>query len=142
MLSGLHQSGTANRKKLAEAARLWARGDFAGNDEIDVAEVDSAFASFGLFAEMGKTVERLQFYLWPENKDAWMLFMSCGTQWRVSMGGREGFDYPGVKVVMEMSNIHPRKRSQRFREVQVMESAALQEWAKTENNKQKKTGKH
>lgn len=69
------------------------------------------------------------FYLWPENVPAWQLFMACGTQWRTGMAGREGLDYGGLQVVMQMQGVSPRRQSQRFAEVQVMELAALKAWA-------------
>ena len=55
--------------------------------------------------------------------------MACSSQWRTSMAGREGLDYPGVQIVIDQQRIRPRYRRQRFRELQVMESAALQAWA-------------
>lgn len=80
-------------------------------------------------AEVPLLAEAEVFYLWPENVPAWQLFQRCGTQWRTSMAGREGLDYAGVRVVMDLGTIRPRQRRQRFAEVQVMESAALKAWS-------------
>lgn len=94
-----------------------------------VAVVDTALAVFGLMAEKPVLRQAEVFYLWPENLPAWQLFMACGTQWRAGGAGREGLDYGGVRVVMQMQRVRPRRQSQRFAEVQVMESAALKAWA-------------
>lgn len=91
---------------------------------------------FGLVAEAPVLPAAEPFYLWPENEPAWALFHACATQWRSGMAGREGLDYEGVRIVMAYRRIRPRQRRQRFREVQVMEAIALQEWGRAqEENK-------
>lgn len=81
---------------------------------------------FGLVAESPPVVTQEVFYLWPENLAVWQLFMDCDTQWRSGMNGREGLDYSGVRVVMEMHGV--RKQRPCFLALQKMERTALQAW--------------
>lgn len=68
------------------------------------------------------------FYLWPENVPAWSLFQACGTQWRQSMEGATGLDYPGCEVVMRRRRIPQRDRDRMFCLLQAMERGALKGW--------------
>lgn len=93
------------------------------------AEVNEALAFFGLVAE-GPVLPRLEpFYLWPENLEAWDLFMAVQTQWRGSGMAREGLDYAGVDIVMGQRRKWRLHRRRRLAEVQVMERACLTVWA-------------
>ena len=114
---------------------MWARGDFCSDADAAQAvhAVDEALAVWGLVAETPMVSPVDLFYLWPENVPAWQLFQRCATQWRSGMAGREGLDYVGVQVVMDMGPIRLRQRRQRFAEVQVMESAALQAWSEMQD---------
>lgn len=54
-----------------------------------------------------------------------MTFCQCSTQWRYgAMGGAIGLDYPGVKVVLELT-VKRREWREVFEGLQVMERAAL-----------------
>ena len=86
-------------------------------------------AAYGLRLEDSAQTEDSAFYLWPENLPAWQLFHACTTQWRTSMAGREGLDYSGVQVVLAEHHVPRRQRRQRFCEIQLMETVALQVWA-------------
>jgi hypothetical protein len=113
-----------------EAARLWARGELTNEhtDDQSAAEVDEAMAAFGLVREGDVVPKRAPFYLWPDNLEAWALFIACNGEWR---GGqhREGLDKPGVEIVMrDICDIPPRRRRQRMRDIHLMEGAALKAW--------------
>lgn len=61
--------------------------------------------------------------------DAWpsvMLFRDMGTQWRVGPGGIIGLDYKALDAVMQFRGITGGEISQRFDDIQVMESAAIE----------------
>ena len=69
------------------------------------------------------------FYLWPEHVRAYVLWAGVQTQWRVGFGGPTGLDYAGVRASPAFRAL-PRRRAERtFVEVQIMERAALAEWA-------------
>lgn len=98
-------------------------------------ETASALAAFGLVAVDERGAElaprRPVFWLWPEHQAALDLFLACGTQWRVGMGGATGLDYAGVHALMQLRHhIRPRQRRSLFAELQVMERATLAEWAR------------
>ncbi len=65
----------------------------------------------------------------PENWPAVDLFLACSSQWRFAgqAGVRTGLDYSAVRVVM--SELRVKRSPQLFRDVQLMESAALSAWA-------------
>lgn len=116
-----------------EAARHWARGELTSEEEDaqDVGELDAAAAAFGLVLEGPVLPTVPEFYLWPENAEAWYVFMSCGPAWRSNMAGREGLDDACVDtVIADVCRVRFRKRRQRKREVYIMAAAALHEWAK------------
>ncbi len=71
-----------------------------------------------------------EFWLWPENVDAWTLFLRCSTQWRGNGMRREGLDYQGVEIVMQRTGVRRRLRQQRFSEIQAMETACLEVWSR------------
>lgn len=142
MLAGLSDAGGRHRKKLEEAARALARGDLTTEqqDAEDQASfedaqtsLDEQFAALGLvpdapvLPEKPKKLEEL--YIWPDNLPGWELFLSVQTQWRGGMQ-REGLDYPGVHLVIGQRRVWRAHRRQRFAEIQIMERACLDEWAK------------
>jgi hypothetical protein len=69
------------------------------------------------------------FALWPENVEAWSLFMECQTKWRSSFAGRTGLDDAGVDRVLWRMRVRPKNRRRRIEEIALMERAALAEWA-------------
>ena len=146
-LPGLHARPGSAGKKLAEAARLWARGEL--QDEHEQArqqdearsEVDAALAAFGRYMQEDDTGGARApagkvFYLWPENERAWNFFLCCSTQWHwantistgISIPHRTGLDYGFVELLMERQHIRRGKRARMFRQVQAMEYGALKGW--------------
>jgi hypothetical protein len=134
------------RKKLDEVARYWAGGDLISEEEHarQLAHLEEQFRLSGIVPDrpLDEIEPVLEVYLWPQNVQAWDLFMRVQTQWKVRVeaagGGmgyriesrRTGLDYEGVEIVMRRMRIPPRRRDERFCDVQVMEFAALEEWAK------------
>lgn len=110
-----------------DAARLMARGELRGREEVeaDAADVDEALAAFGLVAEEPVIVESGVFYLWPECLDALNLFNAVQTQWKVGPMGPVGLDYPGVRASPAFNRLPPDRREEVFEEVCVMECAYL-----------------
>jgi hypothetical protein len=125
-----------------EAARLWAGGQFTTEEDAPAAqgkaELDEDAAVFGIriVGPVAPPRDELHiFHLWPENMLAWEVFLACGSQWRVSMDGREGLDYPGVEIVLQAFHLRPRRRQEVRRHLRVMEFACLDEWASQRRNK-------
>ena len=61
--------------------------------------------------------------------DAWPsvgLFRDMNTQWRVGPGGIVGLDYQALDAVMKFRGITGEEMSQRFDDIQIMESAAIE----------------
>ena len=68
------------------------------------------------------------FFVWPENWDALIVFLASDTQWRYAPNGNPtGLDYTGVQVVMQMQVIDDMTTT--FEGVQIMESEVLRVWA-------------
>ena len=68
------------------------------------------------------------FHLWPEHAEPFSLFMQLQSQWHVGMAGRTGLDYPGVEVHLR-HHVARKQRRERFRQLQLLERAALDAWA-------------
>lgn len=130
MLAGVPEAGAGGGKKLEEAARLWARGEFAQerDQQQDRAEINEALDFFGLQAEGDVVPQAPVFWLWPENAEPWGLFMQVQTEWRGTQS-REGLDKAGVERILRAQRVRPKHRRQRFEQIRVMERAALDEWA-------------
>lgn len=62
--------------------------------------------------------------VWPENEDAFHVFSSAMTQWRIGMGGPTGLDYAALPVIMDFAGI-TQDRSEIFTAIRIMESEAL-----------------
>jgi hypothetical protein len=132
LLRRVSQGNRRHRKKLSEAARLHACGQllFEWSDEPAGAEVvNEALAAFGLCAEADLVIDE-EFWLWPENVDTFMFWLSIQTQWNRSECQPCGLNYPAVQVAMEMRGVRKRDRAEMFLNVQAMEGACLSEWAK------------
>ncbi|WP_157991424.1 DUF1799 domain-containing protein [Caldimonas tepidiphila] len=71
------------------------------------------------------------FHLWPENVEPWRLWGEVQTQWRRAGLDRApvGLDYAGVLAWLQGRGIRGRRLRRRMQELQVMERAALEEWA-------------
>lgn len=127
-------------KKLAEAARLLARGELTSTDhdappEDSDDQAASALAAFGLVAvdprgrELGHG--RPIFHLWPEHQAAFDLFLLCSTQWRHGAMGATGLDYAGIEALIRLRRLaRPRHVPRLFAELQVLERATLAEWSR------------
>lgn len=135
MLGCVPRAGRRHRKKLEEAAQHFARGDIKNEEEHAQQEaeaedsLDEQFAALGIQPDAPVDVAEplATFYLWPENLEAWRLFMAVQTQWRGGMS-REGLDYAGVHRVIDQRRAWRLRRRRRFAEVMLMERACLQEW--------------
>lgn len=64
--------------------------------------------------------------IWPETFQAYELFNSLATQWRIGMGGATGLDYTAVAMTMRLSGIPRAQWTDLFADVRVMEQAALE----------------
>lgn len=66
------------------------------------------------------------FELWPENKEAFEVFLMCSTQWRlIPMGGMQGLDYPAVESVLNL--LGAENKPQLFKDIRFIEMGALGE---------------
>ena len=63
--------------------------------------------------------------VWECNADAFYVFESMATQWRVGMAGATGLDYAAMPVVMDMVGIKKKDRTEVFASVRIMEQEAL-----------------
>lgn len=113
-----------------------ARGDLRMGGEAVKAEkhVNDALAAFGLYAVDDQVLEQDEYWLWPENEEAFELWLGLQTQWNVGMAGAFGLDYTGVEACMRMRDIRKKKRNRLFAMVQLMEQACLEEWAEKRRN--------
>lgn len=68
-------------------------------------------------------------WAYEENWPALLLFSALGTQWRVGMAGATGLDYTVLPAVMDLQDIAPEHRRERFEEIRTMERAALKAMA-------------
>ena len=105
-----------------------ALGQLQGKDqaEEDEAAVDEAAAAMGLY--LVREVEREQadeFYLWPENLPALLLFNDVQTQWQVGPLGPTGLNYPGVRASPAFNRLPVDEREAIFEGACVMERAYL-----------------
>ena len=64
--------------------------------------------------------------LWPENVQAYELFCSMDTQWRIGMAGPTGLDYAALPMALRMIGTARADWQQLMADIRVMESAALQ----------------
>ena len=102
--------------------------DDDGPNAVD--QIGSALAALGLFAEEPIVLDNDEFWLWPENEEAFDLWLAVQTQWTRDIQGAAGLNYSGVEVCMRMHGIRRPKAQQRlFGMIQMMEHACLDEWA-------------
>lgn len=108
-----------------------ARGriEFGGSAPQVEENINEALAAFGLYAEGGIVLEQDEYWLWPENEEAFGVWLAIQTQWSVGMAGATGLDYPGVETCLRMHGFKPKARQRLFLQVQMMERACLEEWA-------------
>lgn len=72
--------------------------------------------------------------IWGCNVDAYYVFKSMATQWRVGMAGATGLDYAAMPVVMDMIGVGRKNRPDVFESVRIMEEEALITWAEHKND--------
>lgn len=63
--------------------------------------------------------------VWDINWNAFTLFHSLSTQWRVGMGGATGLDYVAIPAVAKMLGFKKKDIQDMFPDIQVMENEAL-----------------
>lgn len=67
--------------------------------------------------------------VWPRNREAVAVFVSCATQWRwlAGMAGaaRLGLDYPALEAAMRLCGVPRSRRADCFARVQVLERETL-----------------
>lgn len=105
-----------------------ALGQLQGSDQADEDrdEVDEALAAFGLVADRSQESPRHdEFYLWPENLAALLLFNEVQTQWQIGPLGPTGLNYPGVRASPAFERIAPVLREEVLDGACVMERAYL-----------------
>jgi hypothetical protein len=61
--------------------------------------------------------------LWPGNADAWRLYCSCRSQWRVGAVGAVGLDYQACRMVAETLGVE--WDAWTLRKLQALESEEL-----------------
>lgn len=116
---------------------MLARGQLLFDDEQvahDESELDRGLALLGLYIEGGASFENDEFWLWPENEDAFLFWLAVQTQWNVGMRGATGLNYSGVEVCLRRRGVPSGERNRLFDLVQAMERATLDEWAKARSN--------
>ena len=118
-------------------ARLIARGELNTSEPQRGAQppgdVDEALAAFGLTLEEAAPIDDDRvFYLWPELQPALLAWVCVQTQWRTGMAGATGLDYAGVDAIVRTRRLARGRRrcAQLMADLQVMERAALDEWAR------------
>jgi hypothetical protein len=65
--------------------------------------------------------------VWPENWPAFDLFCRVRTQWFVGFGGPTGLRYEAIYPLLDRMGLSPADWEQAFADIQLMESAALQQ---------------
>lgn len=108
-----------------------ARGqiEFGEETPAEKERVNDALAFLGLYAEEADVIQQDEYWLWPENDEAFSMWLAVQTQWNASMAGATGLNYPGVEVCLRMRGIKKKARSRMFLLIQMMERACLEEWA-------------
>lgn len=101
--------------------------DDQGPEAVD--QISSALAAMGLYAEEPIAIDADEYWLWPENEEAFDLWLAVQTQWTRDMQGAAGLNYNGVEVCMRMRGIRrPKAQERLFGLIQMMEHACLDEW--------------
>jgi hypothetical protein len=116
--------------------RLLARGqiEFGRDEPAEHDHVNDALAYLGLYAEGGITLNEDEYWLWPENDEAFSMWLSVQTQWNAGMGGATGLNYPGVETCLRLRGLKKKAQQKLFLLIQMMERACLEEWARKRNS--------
>lgn len=113
-----------------------ARGqiEFGTDAPAELEHVDDALAAIGLYVEGGVELNEDEYWLWPENEEAFGFWLSVQTQWNVGMAGAIGLNYPGVETCLRMRGLKKKAQQNLFLLIQMMERACLEEWARQRKN--------
>lgn len=71
--------------------------------------------------------------VWPENKQAVLVFLRLRTQWRDGMNGPTGLDYGALPEIWRRTKTPPMDRDAVFSDLQVLEAAALTAMSKRDD---------
>lgn len=99
-------------------------------DHPPIEDLDDALAAFGLVRDGAVDVDEGEVYLWPENRDAWGLWLALQTQWRTGMAGATGLDYTALQATLGLMGIKKKLWPELFQLIRAMEIATLDEWGK------------
>ena len=111
------------------------------HDRPQPPEVDEALAAFGLVLEEAAPAhDDRVFYLWPELQPVLLAWVCVQTQWRTGMAGATGLDYAGVDAIVRTRRLARGRRrcAQLMADLQVMERAALDEWARQRQHQERR----
>lgn len=112
-----------------------ALGELMSEDEADArasaeaAELDAAWAAFGVQREAPQDRDVLAFHLLPECVPVFQLWQQLQTQWRIGFAGPTGMDYGAVEAYLRMSHNPLRRDPTTIGYLRGMESAALKVFA-------------
>lgn len=67
--------------------------------------------------------------VWPENQQAFGLFVDLQTQWRAGFGGLYGLDYCAAHGELALLELTPQQKRDLMDDLRVMEAAALDQMA-------------
>ena len=111
--------GGSQAGKLTGAVDYWWQGDGGAGDEL-LADL----AAFGLDKDFlpDNILEKKDYEVWPEHKDAVSIFLKCQTQWRVAAFGVVGLDYGPILQIMDLYDVDNRRQT--LEDLQIMESRA------------------
>lgn len=73
--------------------------------------------------------EPREFWLWPDNVQAWHCWIGVQTQWRVGLSGATGLDYTGVRAYLDELGLEPSVRLDVWEGIQACERVVLSVWA-------------
>lgn len=97
-------------------------------------EKDTSSHQAGLFGLKLEEVPVDEVLIWDINRDAYDLFSSMTTQWRVAMGGATGLDYTAIPAVGKMLGFKQKRINELFPDLQVMENEALITMGENQSN--------
>jgi hypothetical protein len=104
--------------------------DLHGPEQSDPGDtVAEVMAALGIYCEEPVVIDDDEFWLWPENETTFSLWLTIQTQWLIGPTGPTGLNYPGIETCMRMHGFNKKVQQQLFGSIQVMEQAALEEWA-------------
>jgi hypothetical protein len=69
-----------------------------------------------------------EFFLWPDNVQAWQCWQAVQTQWRVGHAGPTGLDYAGTLAYLRELGLPREERREAFDGIQACEREQLACW--------------